>query len=240
MNMRILIVRHADPDYVNDSITKKGVKEAKLLAERLKKEKIDAIYCSPLGRAKKTASYTLNARNECAETFEWLREFGSNLTPHGSKICWDRMPSEWTKNNDFYDADKWYGVQEFQEFGITKEYEFVKKGLFDLLSKYGYENNGKYFKVKKANKKTIVLFCHFGVESVILSLLFGTSAMPFLHNFCALPSSVTTVVTEERERGVASFRCLSFGDISHLYAGSEKPSFQARFCETYSDFTKRH
>ncbi len=150
------------------------------------------------------------------------------------------MPSEWTKNNDFYDADKWYGVQEFQYFGITKEYEFVKKGLFDLLSKYGYENNGKYFKVKKANKKTIVLFCHFGVESVILSLLFGTSAMPFLHNFCALPSSVTTVVTEERERGVASFRCLSFGDISHLYAGSEKPSFQARFCETYSDFTKRH
>ena len=237
MNMRILIVRHADPDYVNDSITKKGVKEAELLAERLKKEKIDAIYCSPLGRAKKTASYTLN---ECAETLEWLREFGSNLTPHGSKICWDRMPAEWTKNQDFYDADKWYGVQEFQDFGITQEYEFVKKGLFDLLEEYGYENNGKYFKVKKANKKTIVLFCHFGVESVILSLLFGTSAMPFLHNFCALPSSVTTVVTEERERGVASFRCLSFGDISHLYAGNEKPSFQARFCETYSDFTKRH
>ena len=64
--------------------------------------------------------------------------------------------------------------------------------------------------------------------------------MVLWHNFCALPSSVTTLVTEEREQGKAAFRMCGFGDISHLYAGDEEPSFQARFCETYSNFEERH
>ena len=32
--MRILIVRHGDPDYEKDSLTPKGFREAELLAER--------------------------------------------------------------------------------------------------------------------------------------------------------------------------------------------------------------
>lgn len=236
--MRILIVRHGDPDYAKDSLTEKGHREAALLAERLKKEPIDAVYCSPLGRARATAEYTLQATGLSAQVLPWLREFGSNLKPHGSKICWDRLPSEWTKHSAFYEAERWYKAPSLRLGGITKEYKFVQDGLFSLLKMYGYENCGKYFHAVEPNHKTIVFFCHFGVECVILSLLFGVSAMPLLHNFCALTSSVTTVVTEEREQGIAAFRCLSFSDISHLYAGNEPPSFQARFCEVYSDDTR--
>lgn len=236
--MRILIIRHGDPDYANDSLTKKGHREAKLLASRLQNEKIDYVYCSPLGRAQDTAAYTLKATGLFAETLPWLREFGSNLKPHGSKTCWDRLPSEWTKKAAFYDADRWYKTPSMRLAGITGEYAFVKDGLFSLLKKHGYENDGRYFRADRPNHDTLVFFCHFGVECVLLSLLFGVSAMPFLHNFCALTSSVTTVVTEEREKGIASFRCLSFSDISHLYAGNEEPSFQARFCEVYTDDTR--
>lgn len=53
--MELWIIRHGDPDYVHDSLTEKGVREAKLLAERLSKYNISKIYCSPLGRAQKTA-----------------------------------------------------------------------------------------------------------------------------------------------------------------------------------------
>ena len=35
-------------------------------------------------------------------------------------------------------------------------------------------------------------------------------------------------------------RMSSFGDISHLYAAGEEPSFAARFCETYSNMNERH
>ena len=52
--MRIIFIRHGDPDYVNDSLTEKGVREAELLAKRVAKwENITQFYCSPLGRAKK-------------------------------------------------------------------------------------------------------------------------------------------------------------------------------------------
>ena len=52
--MRILIIRHGDPNYQDDCLTEKGKREASLLAERLKNEKIDYLYSSPLGRAKET------------------------------------------------------------------------------------------------------------------------------------------------------------------------------------------
>ena len=39
--MRILIIRHGDPDYAHDTLTEKGHRETKLLAEKLAKEKID-------------------------------------------------------------------------------------------------------------------------------------------------------------------------------------------------------
>ena len=43
--MELWIIRHGDPDYVHDSLTEKGVREAKLLAERLSKYNISKIYC---------------------------------------------------------------------------------------------------------------------------------------------------------------------------------------------------
>ena len=53
--MKLLIVRHADPDYTVDSLTPKGWKEAELLSNRLSKLVVKEYYVSPLGRAKDTA-----------------------------------------------------------------------------------------------------------------------------------------------------------------------------------------
>ncbi|MEE1019322.1 MAG: histidine phosphatase family protein, partial [Acutalibacteraceae bacterium] len=47
--MRILIIRHGDPDYSIDSLTEKGFLEANLLADRLEHEQLDDIYCSIYG-----------------------------------------------------------------------------------------------------------------------------------------------------------------------------------------------
>ena len=56
--MKILIIRHGDPDYAHDSLTERGRMEAACLAERLAKMDIKEFYVSPLGRARETASYT--------------------------------------------------------------------------------------------------------------------------------------------------------------------------------------
>ena len=73
--MRLLIIRHGDPDYSIDSLTEKGWREAELLADRISKLDVKAFYCSPLGRAKDTARPTLERMGREAEILEWLREF---------------------------------------------------------------------------------------------------------------------------------------------------------------------
>ena len=48
--MRIIIVRHGDPNYELDTLTETGWREAELAAEYLAKLRIKAFYVSPLGR----------------------------------------------------------------------------------------------------------------------------------------------------------------------------------------------
>ena len=73
--MKLLIIRHADPDYEKDTLTEKGWREAELLSNRLITLDIKEFYVSPLGRARDTANVTLKKMNRTAEVLPWLREF---------------------------------------------------------------------------------------------------------------------------------------------------------------------
>ena len=236
--MEIIIVRHAEPNYTIDSLTAKGKHEAKLLSDRLIKENIDFFYCSPLGRAKKTASYTLKRLTKPCETLDWLREFEGKITEDGKEThCWDRLPSVWTADERHY-TSLWNTTELMNQLNVTEEYNRVSEGIDNLLAKHGYVHEGNLFRAVRPGRDKIVLFCHFAVECVILSHLFNMSPMILWHNFVALPSSVTRIITDEREEGIASFRMTCFGDTSHLYKGDEEPSFMARFCECFTDDTR--
>ena len=243
--MRILIIRHGDPDYAIDSLTEKGKREAELLALRLEKENIDKIYVSPLGRARDTAEYTLRKKGMEATVCDWLQEFPIHIRrpemPDGKKHCiWDWLPADWTVRENFYSAEKWTDEPEFKEAGVREEYDRVTKEFDKLLAAHGYVREGKYYRAERSNSDTIALFCHFGLECVLLGHLMSVSPMPLWHGFCAAPTSVTTIYTEERRQGIASFRAASLGDVSHLYAGGEEPAFSARWCETFDRADQRH
>ncbi|MEE0808905.1 MAG: histidine phosphatase family protein, partial [Acutalibacteraceae bacterium] len=156
------------------------------------------------------------------------------------RIPWDFMPSFWTKDERFYHKKDWLNTDIMQTGSLREKYINVCENLDRLIAEYGYVHEGNIYRVEKENRDTIVFFCHFGVECVLLSHMLGISPMALWHGFVALPSSVTTLITEEREQGIAYFRCNGFGDISHLYAADEPPAFAARFCETYSNMEERH
>jgi broad specificity phosphatase PhoE len=241
--MRLLIIRHADPDYEKDSLTEKGWKEAELLSNRIAAMDIKEFYVSPLGRARDTASVTLNKINRNAEVLPWLREFHAPIYDEKlgkERICWDLLPQDWTVINEYYDKDLWYTAPVMKKGKVIAEANKVFEGIDKIIEKNGYVREGNLYRAHNPNRDTIALFCHFGVECVILSHLLGISPVVLWHGFCALPSSVTTLVTEERRKGIAYFRMSAFGDISHLYAAEEEPSFSARFCETYDSFDERH
>ena len=236
--MRILIIRHGDPDYAHDTLTEKGHREAKLLAEKLAKEKIDYFYSSPLGRAKHTCDYVAKAHGKENEIVvkDWLREFFCLHTlPTGEEkdIFWDMLPEFWTKREKLYDRALWKEEDFFKSAGMEKAYKTVVDGLDELLKNHGYVRESGFYKTEQGNHDTIALFCHFGLEMVLLSHLCNISPIPLTHHFVAVTSSVTTLYTEERRKGKAVFRCCGFGDTGHLYAGGEEPSSSARFCEIF-------
>ena len=242
--MKILIIRHGDPDYRNDSVTEKGRREAECLTDMICS--LDSghthYYVSPLGRAKDTASIALSKTGRTAEVLPWLREFDIKIhrpdTLFKKRIPWDWLPQDWTKDERFYLKDRWFENRRMQAGNVGEEYRKVTEEFDALLARHGYRREGGYYRAEKPNHDTIVLFCHFGLECVLLSHLWGVSPMTVWHGTCAQTASVTTLVTEERREGIALFRMLAFGETTHLYMHGEPPSFAARFCECYGDDTR--
>ena len=72
--MRIVFVRHGEPDYEHDCLTKTGKVQADLAAKRLKSEGITEIWASPLGRAMETAQAASNELGLPIKTLDFMRE----------------------------------------------------------------------------------------------------------------------------------------------------------------------
>ena len=156
-----------------------------------------------------------------------------------SHIAWDWLPQDWTADERYYSADSWWDTEIMREGQVGEEYRWVTENFDRLLAEHGYRRDGNLYRVEEANNDTLVFFCHFGLECVLLAHLLHVSPMVLWHGVCAAPSSVTTVATEERRKGIASFRVLSLGDVSHLYVHGEPPAFAARFCECYDNEGER-
>lgn len=242
--MKLVIIRHGDPDYTIDSLTETGWKEAQLLADRISRMDVTKFYVSPLGRAQATASCSLEKMHRTATTCEWLREFAPRiLRPDAGgamKLAWDWLPADWTKEPMYYDVDTWAQTAVMRAGKVQEDYDWVCSNFDALLAEHGYVREGRYYRAKRPNSDTLVFFCHFGLECVLLSRLMTVSPMILWHGFCAAPTGVTVVYTEERREGIASFRANSFGDTSHLYVAGMEPSFSARFCECFSNMEERH
>ena len=235
--MKLMIIRHAEPNYAIDSLTPVGWQEARLLADRMCKTDVTAFYCSPLGRAKDTASFTLDRMNREAEILPWLQEVPVPVQKPGQKdlsCAWDWLPQDWATEPAYFTEESWAQTPPMREAGIWEHYQYVSGELDKLLARHGYVRDSKFYRAERANQDTVVLFCHFGLECVLLSHILNVSPMVLWHGTCAAPTSVTILNTEERREGIAYFRMSTFGDTSHLYAAGQEPSFAARFCETYA------
>ena len=162
--MRILLIRHGDPDYVNDTLTEKGRREAALLAKRAVSMNMGECYKSPLGRAKDTATPCLEVTGKTAEILDWLQEFPAqvdlNKNPELEKaypdvkkegehflprIAWDMVPGYWTEHEAYMDKNGRFDLSLANPivYSHGEYYSLGKK-----LGKFGYSVK------KKKNRKT--------------------------------------------------------------------------------------
>ena len=224
--MRLIFIRHGEPDYSIDSLTEKGWREAELLGRRVAQWDVTGFYRSPLGRAGDTAKPAMGLTGRSPETLEWLREFpGTILDETGARrIAWDLFPGDWTKDGAMYDKDTWGKSEIYLGSDVDEVQERVSRELDGFLAAHGYERTGNYYTPVKSNDDTLVFFCHLGIICVLLGHLLGISAPALWHGLFLPPSSVTVLTTEERREGEAYFRVQMLGDTSHLRFGGEPVS----------------
>ena len=238
--MKILLIRHGDPDYTVDGLTETGRREAALLAERIAPMDVTEYFVSTMGRALDTARPTLEKAGREALACDWLREFGIPVHRPDkggelSAVPWDWLPQDWSANPILLDRERWHEHPVFAEMDLKSAYDRVIEAFERVLARYGYVRQGLCYRVERGNSDTLVFFCHFGLACVLMSRLMNVSPMVLWHGLAMAPSSVTTIYSEERRPGIASFRASAVGDVSHLLGRGVEPSFAARFCEVYGN-----
>ena len=229
--MKIIIIRHAEPDYLNNTLTEKGFREAKILGEYYKDAKFDVIYTSPLPRALYTAQALRGNRPLYEE--KWLEEFWHPIVIDGKeRHNWDFLPRDIENHPELVSHE--FLTSDFCKPVHMKEmYDDVIKHFDELLERHGYKREGSYYRVAKPNKDTIVFVCHLGMMSLLMSRLSGIPYSQIAQYFFVAPTGVTTYVSEEREEGVAQFRCREFGNLDHLRRKNEPYSKFGSFRETF-------
>lgn len=239
--MQLIFIRHGEPDYEHDSLTEAGWREAELLAKRIVAQHwpVTDFYCSPLGRAQATAKPTLTALGRTAETLPWLREFGCGtfVPPDGNKdtkgVPWDFFPAYWTEDPRFGERDHWMEtpVMQLQPEGIEKRFAEVTQGLDTVLAKYGYVREKGYYRVAEDARRDamLVFFCHLGLTDTACAWLLNVAPPLFWQSFFLPASGLAVLNTEERQHGIAGFRCQVMGDTAHLWAAGEPVSPMGAF-----------
>ncbi len=219
--MRLLIIRHADPDYANHTITDAGHREGEALARRLAALKLARIFSSPLGRAQDTARYTSELTRVPVETESWLEELHElrmQTGPASGYMAWDlhghvvRADPARAVNGVLWEED---GLAEPR---FPEVVDCVARDSDAFAEKLGFKREGGRYRIIRANRDQIAVFCHQGLALTWLAHLLELPVLLVWAGFWLPPSSVTTVLFDERDDIWATPRCLGLGDVSHLYA----------------------
>jgi broad specificity phosphatase PhoE len=85
------------------------------------------------------------------------------------------------------------------------------------LERHGYVREDGCYRIQSPNRETIAVFCHLGFGLTWLSHLLELPFPLVWSAFWLPPSSVTTILFEERSEQWAIPRCTGLGSVSHLH-----------------------
>lgn len=219
--MRIFLIRHADPDYPNNTITPAGHLEAKALSVRLVRQGLDRIFTSPLGRAIDTARYTAEAIGITPVVLPWTAELELHYIHQdvlGGSVIWDIHGHTVRQLEQELTSQNWHTQAPFDHPSYKDCLVRIQADSDAFLASLGYRRDGGAYRVEKPSREKIAVFCHGGFGLTWLAHLLAIP-LPLMWTGFFLPtSSVTTILLDERVPGIATPRCLGVGDISHLHA----------------------
>ena len=220
--MRLYIIRHADPNYENDTITDFGKEEARALAKRLSLEGLSKIYCSTMNRAVETMLFTKELLGLEPVMCDWMREVDWSNTIDNYANPWD-LPGEFLLNEpDMPNSKNWVSNKYFDAKKVREDLN--KRIVFfdEFLLEQGYKREEKHFLELNENHDKIAMFCHAGFGNAIISYLLNIPLTLQWASFWMAPTAVTIILFSKRDNNIVVPKCIAYGDTSHLYESKLK------------------
>lgn len=222
--MLLYIVRHGDPDYETDSLTERGILQAKAVANRMRDSKIDRVFSSPMGRARQTAEPTCSMLGLECNIEEWAHEIGPEGLhtpfPDGVIKSITNVQNTYYRENRAIELsyDNTYECPGIAQANMKPAVEYIEKHGYEFLERLGYKYEDGIFRITKANDERVALFCHAAMARAWISVLFRIPLHIVWASFSYTHTGVTVLEFANNENGVTAPKCLCFSDMSHLYA----------------------
>lgn len=180
---RLLLIRHGEVESryqrifggrIDMNLSPRGKRQAKILADYLKRKTIDAIYASPMKRVQQTIAPTLKLSGQTQTVFPGLREidFG-DWTGLGWEAVRDKFSfavHEWLHQIETYGTPHGESGKSFRAR--------VEPCLREIIQKHPGEN--------------VAIFCHGGVIRMIIAILLEMP-LPVTNSFEIEYASITQV-----------------------------------------------
>lgn len=182
--MRLIFVRHGEPDYQTDTLTETGHQQAQRAALRLREEGITRLYSSTCGRAYQTAEHTARDLGLPIIPLPFMREIGWGPHAGGGRfedghpwILSDRLAREGV---DLLRCD-YTKIPGFDDNVMWDQADFIC-GEFDaLLAGLGYRREGAHWRCERESSETAAVFSHGGSSGIVMAHLLGVPVPYFLH-----------------------------------------------------------
>ena len=217
--MKIIFVRHGEPNYELDRLTDEGKKQAECASKKLARYNIERIYASPMGRAMETAEYTadeLKIPREDIIQLDYMHEliWGSRDL---EEFYQDGHP--WTiademveRGMDLLDPN-WASNEYFANNRVTEFVRLVDEGIDDLLLKLGYRREGRYYRNERKDDEQFIvaLFSHGGSSTAALAHILNLT-FPYLCATIHSPFTGITILRFDSQPGSITIPCIEYMD----------------------------
>ncbi len=217
--MRIILVRHGHPDYVNDCLTALGRRHAAAAAQRLKDEGIQKIFSSTCGRALETARHTADLLGlpvegcDCFREINWGSADGQPLAHDGHP--WDTADAMVAQGQSLLAPD-WALQPPFDRNRVVEHTRQIAQAADAWMLRLGYRREGLYYRTQAHPWHTVALFGHGGETAALLSHLFN---LPFPFCCSGLGPDYTGIIVitlPDASQGLVAPRLDLVNDCRHI------------------------
>ncbi len=201
--MKIYITRHGQTvwnlekrlqGWKDAPLTDLGKRQAKALGKRIREIDFDKIYCSPLGRTRKTAEIALDGEEDATIIFdERLKEINMGE--------WEGMKAESVKEKypEYYDI--FWNSPDKYEPKTGESYDDIKDRVLDALEDIVEDNSDE----------TILIITHGCASRVMLSYFEGRPLSELWETPTLKETNLSLIDVDEE-----GSKILMYGDTSHL------------------------